>query len=112
MNNEERTPTLIELCANYARELSSKDAEIQRLMQVITRKHSVTPVSEQEIKEEAERRYPPNLTEKQVGLKWTTIDEDEPERKAFIAGAALTAHQTSNSVNILTELGGKQHTDK
>lgn len=25
--------------------------------------------------------------------------------------AALTTHQTSNSVNILTELGGKQHTD-
>ena len=57
MNNEERTLTLIELCANYARELSSKDAEIQRLMQVITRKHSVTPVSEQEIKEEADDLY-------------------------------------------------------
>ena len=85
MNNEERTLTLIELCANYARELSSKDAEIQRLMQVITRKHSVTPVlSSEQIKEEAEKYASARYTKPLFPTEWQIAFN------AYIA--ALTAH--------------------
>ena len=92
---------------------------ITEFFEWFARKHSVTPVlSEQEIKEEADDLYYEGTKTycsihhslQQFIMGNCPLNDVEAAIKSTLV-AALTAHQTSNSVNILTELGEKQHTE-